>query len=795
MNKTRNGKIIKIFLLILAMVSINPVDAQDSFVILGSTDVQGMLESIRYIEDNGGRITHRFPPNILIGDIPENKNLIGHNIEKIVADKIDETSIDRYGKTAKIAANVWNRNFGIKDSISDINISEIKQVKPIIGDMLTVPEDLKTRKDITGKESVEGRPYGAGFYDTSEYMIGDIAVGIVFLESNGVIDPNTEDWSSSEEANVVNEIYNGLNWWVIRDPRAKLSFTYNIRYRVPTKYEPITRPYLDQSLWITDATNYLGFNSYSSYFDNVYDFNNYLRNNLNTDWAYTIFAVDSTNDLDNQFSNGYFAYAYLGGPFTVMTYENDGYGIDYMDAVIAHETGHIFYALDQYYAASQPCYYTSGYLNMPNQNSEYGSCLSNVPSIMRGQIYPFAIGAIDQYASGQIGWKDSDGDNVFDIIDFYPQSTLNAYSPDPTTDNTPTYTGISKSDSVYPNSNVYGMGSEITVNKIKNVQYRTDSGTWRNANPSSGSFDSSIENFIFTIPELSSGTHKIEVRSYNYPAGRWETAYASDSLTISGGTSITVVSPNGGEYWVRGRTYPIKWAKTGNPGAYVKIELLKSGVVNRVITSSTLNNGIYNWTIPSTQTEGSDFKVRITSTSNSIYTDRSNYNFQISAQINLLKNSGFESSDGIEPTYWDKYQTGTKAIFTYPEIGRTGTGKSVAIKYNTREVGKVGIWWQKGISVVGSRQYKLSGYMKLSNVVGSGATPRPGGAGLRVSWFRSDGSLIKTDVINKVGTIGWSRHEKIFTAPSNAVKATVGGDLFDSSGKVWFDDLSFIRIS
>mgnify|MGYP001612377702 FL=1 len=38
-------------------------------------------------------------------------------------------------------------------------------------------------------------PNGAGYYDTSEYLMGSIAVNIVFPESNGSIQPNTETWT------------------------------------------------------------------------------------------------------------------------------------------------------------------------------------------------------------------------------------------------------------------------------------------------------------------------------------------------------------------------------------------------------------------------------------------------------------------------------------------------------------------------------------------------------------------------------------------------------------------------
>ena len=96
---------------------------------------------------------------------------------------------------------------------------------------------------------------------------------------------------------------------------------------------------------------------------------------------------------------------------------------------------------------------------------------------------------------------------------------------------------------------------------------------------------------------------------------------------------ITVVSPNGGESWKRNSTHAITWVYKGNPGSYVKIELLKGGVLNLVITSSTSvgsgGSGSFNWRIPANQTQGSDYKIRVTSISNGFYKDTSNNNFSI----------------------------------------------------------------------------------------------------------------------------------------------------------------------
>ena len=127
--------------------------------------------------------------------------------------------------------------------------------------------------------------------------------------------------------------------------------------------------------------------------------------------------------------------------------------------------------------------------------------------------------------------------------------------------------------------------------------------------------------------------------------------------------TITVISPNGGQSWVRGTTHAIKWTSTGSPGAYVKIELLKSGIVNKIIASSTANDGSYSWTISSTQTLGTDYKIRITSTSKPSITDSSNSNFAIvRGTLTVTSPNGGES-----------WKRGTVHTITWSKSGSTGS--------------------------------------------------------------------------------------------------------------------------
>ena len=125
--------------------------------------------------------------------------------------------------------------------------------------------------------------------------------------------------------------------------------------------------------------------------------------------------------------------------------------------------------------------------------------------------------------------------------------------------------------------------------------------------------------------------YRIRITSITTPA---ITDTSDGFFTITSSTttpSITITSPNGGESWIRGSNHPITWTSTGSVGSNVKIEALKAGVVAQTLSASTPNNGTFGWTIPTGLATGSDYKMRITSTSNSAYTDSSNSNFTITA--------------------------------------------------------------------------------------------------------------------------------------------------------------------
>ncbi len=364
------------------------------------------------------------------------------------------------------------------------------------------------------------------FYDTSEYMIGSVAVGIIFIESNGSIDQNSENWTEDRKIVVANQIKSGIDWWTTQT--VNLSFIYDIN-TTETGYEPITHSsYTEhfENMWIMESMDFFNASlGYTNHIDRVFWYNNYLKNKYNTDWAFTIFVVDSKNDDDGFFTDNNFAYAYLGGSYFVMTYDNANWGIERMNIVAAHEAAHIFYAQDQYpdNGVPRPCDSKSGYLGIENQNAQNSNCILNVESIMRSNGF-----YLDNYAKQQIGWRDSNENGIYDIIDFYPITNFSIV-----VDNNSVYIfGNASSLLTYPNYNPStDRGSNypyhnLTINKVEKVQYKIDNGTWSDVNISRGK----EINFEFNFTS-NDGYHNVSIRSRN-TAGNFEVDYPIKEFEI-----------------------------------------------------------------------------------------------------------------------------------------------------------------------------------------------------------------------------------------------------------------------
>jgi hypothetical protein len=501
-----------------------PVD--DALILLRTHEGLELDRIVQEISSLGAHVLHVLPPRVLIGQVSEAVEGAVRTHPAVLA--VYRTTVEPPDETgplgeAALGIGVWNQLIN-PATFQAATLSEL--ATPLAGDAFhpaDVGHDHPFRA--AGDDAAGSPPPSA--YQTSEFMIGKIAVGIVLPESTG----SGENWSSARQDQVIQEIVTGCNWWATRGgSSAHLTFFYEVQRSVPTQYEPIQRPYSDERLWITETLEYLGYPG-ANHFAQCRDYDNALRDRFRSDWAFTVFVVDSLNDSDGKFSDGYFAYAYLNGPFMVMTYDNNGYGIANTDVVMAHEFGHIFGALDEYTGASS-CNARSGYLDIANGN--HAQCNSPVDGscVMRGGIR----WGLCPFSRGQIGWRDSDGDGIFDPADTPITFTMNTSSAGPTY----TFTGIA-TETAYSSPT----HRSCSINTFTTVEYRVDGGPWLPATADDGLFDGYQESYIFSVGPLSGGTHGVEARARDNAGNTASKTFGTPVLLAYVDGDASCPSPNG----------------------------------------------------------------------------------------------------------------------------------------------------------------------------------------------------------------------------------------------------------
>ena len=136
--------------------------------------------------------------------------------------------------------------------------------------------------------------------------------------------------------------------------------------------------------------------------------------------------------------------------------------------------------------------------------------------------------------------------------------------------------------------------------------------------------------------------YSFRVRAYN---AKGLSSYSNEANAFTS-LFIKLSCSNGGQYLMAGLTWRIGWTYSGNVGDRVKIDLLKGGAYYKTLASSwpvgEEGYGVYGWAIPWNETTGTDYKIRVTSTTNGSYTDDSNSNFKITPGISLLTPGGGE---------------------------------------------------------------------------------------------------------------------------------------------------------
>ena len=374
-------------------------------------------------------------------------------------------------------------------------------------------------------------PFGAADQDLAEFMLGKVAVSVAFFESAGAITPgydeSTEDWTPALIAETKAKVAEGLQWWV--DTLATQNSVHSLEFDIDWQYadnpvttarEPINRISSDFTSWGAEFFEAVGFEnaSASTFVDNLETYNHQQRVANNAHWAFTIFVANSENDEGDTWAPG--------GPFSrafalpqekliVMPSGRPA-------ATLAHETGHMFWAMDEYQGAGS--YETTrGVYNTPNTNAWNNPDENYVrqPSIMarsagvEGSLLEIAY---ENHTSSDssleiIGWRDSDGDGIFDILDVPHQLQGSGYYNSATSEYI--FRGSAEVGTL-PNLNprpgestpAGSLRNDMTINQITHVEYRIDGGDWVQLDTQYNSYQVALELAI----DVPSDFNQIELR-------------------------------------------------------------------------------------------------------------------------------------------------------------------------------------------------------------------------------------------------------------------------------------------
>lgn len=386
--------------------------------------------------------------------------------------------------------------------------------------------------------------------ETAAFAAGRVAVAVVFVESDGSVDRSTENWSrpdpanpGNRRANVLAKVRSALAWWNDRSPDGSLEAFLPAagQYGAPrtgyTRSEPISRPVsqfnkdyrLSDAGWRWEIMGRLGY-AHDRIDDRPLPERAYaakVRRKTGADWAFVLYVVDSLRDADGMFRDGAVAYtADLYGPYMVLTYDNDGYRFRHFDAVLAHEMGHVFGALDEY-APPRPGYpstgdLTSGYLGVRNRNAVKGGT-THLPCLMRGSqatVDAFALGDLCPSSVGQSGLRDSDADTHPNVVDTRPR--FDSAAPVVASSGALTVTGTVREKPWPRGTSSVGIpfGHDISIFMPHALQFRIDGGEWLPLVAVDGRFDEPVEKWKLTTAPLAAGDHKLEVQgTTGEPAG------------------------------------------------------------------------------------------------------------------------------------------------------------------------------------------------------------------------------------------------------------------------------------
>jgi hypothetical protein len=180
--------------------------------------------------------------------------------------------------------------------------------------------------------------------------------------------------------------------------------------------------------------------------------------------------------------------------------------------------------------------------------------------------------------------------------------------------------------------------------------------------------------YSWTVPETAQSNCLVEIsEAADGSPSDFSDAFFTIEESAPASPTITVTSPNGGEILTVGTNHTITWATTGTVGN-VKIKYYNENYPGGVtIVSSTVNDGIYSWTVP--DDPSSSCLVEVSEADDGSPSDFSNAIFTIIESSPTTPTITVTSPNGGE-----ELEVGTSYTITWTTTGTVGR---VKIRYTT----------------------------------------------------------------------------------------------------------------
>jgi hypothetical protein len=367
-------------------------------VIVNDHTIEACKELRGVLEEKGARGLNIFSPDVLYAYVPAGFGPFDlGDLDVIMIDSADDPSMGELdavmrGVIKSLFEESGAERYWAPTGTGPLN-DVLRRVPPEIIEMTKYSGPLMgSPSELQGARSVQ---------QNSEFMIGTVLVNIIMPESM----TGSEDWTDEEIAAALSDLAKGCQNYQQHAVWTDLIFIYNHQefHKVPVSIEPIEGDWNSDPIWINQALANLGYPDGDAMM-RTHEFNNDTREHYGTDWVFTAYVVDASENLCWQGPAGqYAAYAYLGGPYLVVPYPSCGYGTGIgFSKVFIHEMSHVFWALDEYASAEQSCNARSGYLNYENRNTLFNPCQATVPCIMQSGLQESPL-PICYYTRGQVG--------------------------------------------------------------------------------------------------------------------------------------------------------------------------------------------------------------------------------------------------------------------------------------------------------------------------------------------------------------------------------------------------------